>query len=47
MDLRSPREKIRDDLQSPPEFRRLGNGYLSGTAALVVSVAILAFVLWF
>ena len=45
MALSSPREKIRNDLQSPPELRRLGTGYLSGTAALIASVAILFFVL--
>ena len=45
MDFHSPREKIRSDLQSPPELRRLGTGYLSGAAALIASLGILAFVL--
>jgi sterol desaturase/sphingolipid hydroxylase (fatty acid hydroxylase superfamily) len=39
------RKKVRSDLESPPELRRLGTGWLSGVAALVASVAGLFFVL--
>lgn len=39
------RQKVRGDLESPPEQRRLGTGWLSGVAALVASVAGLLFVL--
>ena len=44
MDFHSPREKIRNDLQSPPT-PPARDRYLSGAAALLASVGILAFVL--
>jgi sterol desaturase/sphingolipid hydroxylase (fatty acid hydroxylase superfamily) len=45
MIVNSLRRKIRADLESPPEQRRLGSGWVSGTAALIVSVAAMFFVL--
>ncbi len=39
------RKKIRDDLESPPELRRVGTGWVSGVAALVAAIADLFFVL--
>src|SRR4051794_23622051 len=39
------RAKVRADLESPPEHRRLGTGWLSGAAALVAAAAGLFFVL--
>ena len=39
------RKKVRADLESPPELRRVGTGWLSGVAALVAAVAGLFFVL--
>src|SRR4051812_48375289 len=45
MIVNSLRRKIRSDLESPPERRRIGAGGVSGTAALMASVAGLFFVL--
>src|SRR5580692_10339414 len=39
------RKKVRADLESPPDQRRLGTGWLSGVAALFAAVAGLVFVL--
>jgi hypothetical protein len=39
------RRRLRADLESPPELRRLGTGWLSGVAGLVAAVAGLCFVL--
>lgn len=39
------REKVRHDLESPPEQRRWGSGWVSGVAALIASLAGLFFVL--
>lgn len=39
------REKVRADLESPPERRRVGTGWLSGVAALLCAVAGLVFVI--
>lgn len=39
------RRELRGDLESPPELRRVGTGWLSGVAALFGSVAALFFVL--
>lgn len=39
------RLKVRADLESPAEHRKLGTGWLSGVAALIASVACLLFVL--
>ncbi len=39
------RKQIRADLESPPELRRLGTGWLSGVLALIAAVAGLFFVL--
>lgn len=39
------RNKVRADLESPAERRRLGTGWLSGTAALIASITGLFFVL--
>jgi sterol desaturase/sphingolipid hydroxylase (fatty acid hydroxylase superfamily) len=33
------RKKVRADLESPPELRRFGTGWISGTIALVASIA--------
>jgi sterol desaturase/sphingolipid hydroxylase (fatty acid hydroxylase superfamily) len=33
------RERVRADLESPPDLRRVGTGWLSGAAALVAAVA--------
>jgi sterol desaturase/sphingolipid hydroxylase (fatty acid hydroxylase superfamily) len=45
MSLNDLRQNLRSDLESPPEARRLGSGWLSGTAALIASLAGLFFVL--
>jgi sterol desaturase/sphingolipid hydroxylase (fatty acid hydroxylase superfamily) len=39
------RLKVRADLESPAEKRRLGTGWLSGTAALIAAIAGLVFVI--
>ena len=39
------RKKVRADLESPREMRRIGSGWLSGAAALVAAVAGLCLVL--
>jgi sterol desaturase/sphingolipid hydroxylase (fatty acid hydroxylase superfamily) len=39
------RGQIREDLESPPEFRRVGTGWLTGVAGLVGGLASLFFVL--
>lgn len=39
------REEVRSDLESPPELRRVGTGWLSGVAGLTCALAGLAFVL--
>ena len=39
------REKVRADLESPPELRRVGTGWLSGAAGLVAAAAGLFFVM--
>lgn len=39
------RQKVRADLESPPELRRFGTGWISGVAALVAGIAGLFFVL--
>jgi sterol desaturase/sphingolipid hydroxylase (fatty acid hydroxylase superfamily) len=45
MILHELRLRLRADLESPEELRQLGTGWLSGTAALIFSVAGLFFVL--
>src|SRR5262245_34166415 len=39
------RQQVRDDLESPPENRGVGTGWMSGVAALVCSIAGLCFLL--
>src|SRR5581483_3557923 len=39
------RHKVRTDLESPAENRRLGTGWISGVSALIGSIAGLCFVL--
>ena len=43
--IQDVRERVRADLESPPEMRRIGTGWLSGVAALVAAAAGLFFVL--
>ena len=43
--IRDVRLRVRADLESPPELRRPGTGWLSGVAALLAAVAALFFVL--
>jgi sterol desaturase/sphingolipid hydroxylase (fatty acid hydroxylase superfamily) len=43
--IREVRKKLRSDLESPPEMRRFGTGWISGVAALIMAVAGLFLVL--
>ena len=43
--IQDVRLKVRADLESPPELRQVGTGWLAGAAALVLAVAGLLFVL--
>src|SRR6478735_4740438 len=43
--IQDVRLKVRADLESPPDRRRLGTGWVSGVAALLAALAGLLFVL--
>lgn len=42
--INETRQKLRDDLESPPELRRVGTGWISGVAGLIAALAGLALV---